>query len=407
MADYRVFRRANWLMTNVPGASLLRTGPRTVEWTVKTYLRSRRQRTDGHPTPMATPRLAAQVAIDEAVLALMMRPSKFPTPEDYLRVGAELADTAALYRDRGWLGDPIAFHGPDPEPAHPTTSKRRWLRQPYRHLRFESGWEPPADHPGAERWHSYRTDEAHVAVLRHRGEDRPWLLCLHGFGMGFVAGDFAAFRAEHLHHDLGLNIAMPVMPLHGPRRSEGAPELLSYDLVNTVLGVSQAIHDTRRLIGWLRSETDQPIGAYGVSLGGYTTALVSGLVDLDLAIAGIPVVDFPGLFRHHAPHRVERQATDGGLLGPNANDAHSVISPLLLEPRVPADRRHVYAGLGDRMVPPPQPRRLAEHWGVDACWYPGNHVGFMWSNKAKSFIDAALTGANMARRPADADDAAA
>ena len=58
-------------------------------------------------------------------------------------------------------------------------------------------------------------------LLRHK-EHRPWLVCVHGAEMGRAALDLALFRAWHLHEDLGLNVVLPVLPMHGPRGTGAA-----------------------------------------------------------------------------------------------------------------------------------------------------------------------------------------
>jgi hypothetical protein len=58
------------------------------------------------------PRLAAQVAMDEALLAMAMTPRRFPLPGDYARVARELADAEALYVRNGWIDDPAPTIAP-------------------------------------------------------------------------------------------------------------------------------------------------------------------------------------------------------------------------------------------------------------------------------------------------------
>lgn len=49
---------------------------------------------------------------------------------------------------------------------------------------------------------------------------------------------------------------------------------------------------------------------------------------------------------------------------------------------------HPSADMGDRLAPPTQARALYRHWGdPDMCWYPSYHVGYLWSDKAWSFVD--------------------
>ena len=132
-----------------------------------------------------------------------------------------------------------------------------------------------------------------------------WLVCLHGFGMGSPLTDFHAFRARKLANELGVNLAFPVLPMHGPRKASfmSGGDFMSFELMNPVFGVSQAAWDVRRLLAWLEAvEGADTFGLYGISLGGYITAVLVGLEErFDLAIAGIPATDFPKLMRHHSP----------------------------------------------------------------------------------------------------------
>ena len=92
------------------------------------------------------------------------------------------------------------------------------------------------------------------------------------------------------------------MPLHGPRRcgKVSGEELFTGGIANLIHGEEQAMWDLRRALSWIRSQSDEPIAAMGLSLGGYTTALLSCLEeDLACAIAGIPASDFIDLFRRH------------------------------------------------------------------------------------------------------------
>ncbi len=49
------------------------------------------------------------------------------------------------------------------------------------------------------------------------------LVCIHGTEMGRVNLDLTLFRAWHLHEAFGLNVILPVLPMHGPR-ARGLPK---------------------------------------------------------------------------------------------------------------------------------------------------------------------------------------
>jgi len=140
-------------------------------------------------------------------------------------------------------------------------------------------------------------------------------------------------------------------------------------------------------VRWIRSVSDAPVALHGVSLGAYTAALVAGLEPVDAIVAGVPAVDLPDLFDRHTPPRIARVARDAGLDREAADLAFRMVSPLAFEPLVPPGQRAIYAGLGDRFVPASQPVSLWRHWGEPPLrWYPGGHVGFVWSGPAATFV---------------------
>ncbi|HVN10958.1 MAG TPA: hypothetical protein VMT69_02610, partial [Kineosporiaceae bacterium] len=320
------------------------------------------------PRPALSIALAAQVALDEALLAVAMTPSRFPLRADYHRVSRELADARALFGRRGWLADPASYHRTPPplRPQDVTWSRHRTLgaryeQTPYERMSFDSGFAPRRQEPGGDRWRSFAAnDTAAVTILRHDDGPRPWVVGVHGFCMGFALADFRGLHADLLHRELGFNVAMPVLPLHGPRRVtriSGEP-FLSFELMNGVHGMTQSIWDIRRLLGWIRAQGAPSISVYGVSLGGYIAALLAGLEDgLDSVVAGIPVSDFPGLFHAHSPHHIRARSIEHKILGGPAEDVYRVISPLGFAPRLPRHRRFVFAGYGDRLSTPGQARR--------------------------------------------------
>ena len=85
-------------------------------------------------------------------------------------------------------------------------------------------------------------------------------------------------RHEHLHEDLGLNVVLPVLPMHGPR-ARGLPKGAVFpgeDVMDNVHATAQAVWDVRRLLSWIRTqEPAAPIGLNSVSLGGYVASLVA------------------------------------------------------------------------------------------------------------------------------------
>ena len=260
-------------------------------------------------------------------------------------------------------------------------------------MSFDSRYEPHAGEPGRERWLGYTAnDRVYALMLRHR-EPRPWLVCVHGAQMGRAALDLTLFRAWQLHEDLGLNVALPVLPTHGPRAraSEGRGVSPGGNLLDNVHAAAQAVWDIRRLLSWIRSqEPDSPIGLNGMSLGGYIASLVASLDDgLTCAILGVPVVDLVELLGRHAglSHDDPRRQ-----ILTFAKPIGRMISPLALSPRVPMQGRFIYAGVADRLVHPrEQVTGLWVHWGrPEIVWYQGGHTGFFQSRSVQRFVQDAL-----------------
>jgi hypothetical protein len=291
--------------------------------------------------------LAAQVLLDEVLIASMKNPRLFPRDDDYRRAGEEIRAAHELFGAQGWLDDPGRYHDVHPRPGDWSVRRERVLGQ--------------------------------------------------RFGTGRPLVDFRGFRAPHLHRALGLNLLLPVLPLHGPRQRPGAASgegFMSIDLLDSLHGLAQAAWDVRAAISWARAAGGgAPVGVYGLSLGGYVAALVASLEDdLACAIAGIPATDLPDLYRRHSTPAVRRRALESGALGPEATALHRVVSPLVLTPKLPRERRYVFAGLGDRMSTADQARRLWQHWDRPRiAWYPGGHVGFWWAANVTRFVTDALT----------------
>jgi hypothetical protein len=373
--------------------------PRTTGFALRTVQRRARPApVPGLPQTRLTPRLLGSVALDEAILTMAMAPDRFPRRSDYERVGAELRAARELYATSGWLDDPVSYHRLPPAlTERDVQTTRGWAHGlAYDRIWFPSEFEPRPDEPARDRWLGFVTNRTAGAwVLRHADDrPRPWLVCIHGMGMGQAFMEFPAFHAAHLHHGLGLNLVGPTLPLHGHRKvgAFSGDQLLSYDLMNSVHGLAQAAWDVRRILSWVRAQDPAALGLYGVSLGGYTTALVAGLDgDLDLALAGIPVSDFPTLFELQNPPIIRQRSLEHGILGPLADDVHRVVSPLALDPLVPVESRAIFAGLGDRLAHPRQAHDLWQHWDRPRIrWYPGNHVGYLWSSKVRAFVDEVL-----------------
>ena len=385
----------------VPVRELLNAGPRAARFLARSTTRNLRFPEERlHPDiPTRTPRFgtAMGVWLDELLLAFMSTTRLNPSQEDLDRVSEEVTDGLAALEAAGALDDPSLAHRKPAKPPAMMTEARRYRGINFERVSFDSGYEPTIELPGTVRWQSLPANQkAHAYVLRH-ATPRPWLVQLHGFGMGRES-DLVAMRSLHFHRNLGFNVLHPVFPSHGDRSSGASGEdVLTLDYLNNVHAVSQAVWEVRQLLAWAR-EDGTPLAVHGVSMGGYLGALLAGLApDLHTVIAGVPTVDLAWVMERHAPEEELSSLAERDLVGERAQQIHRVVSPLAFEPQVPRNRRFVYAGVADRMATPGQAHRLWTHWGEPpVLWYRGAHVAFAWSREVRGFVDRALDDVGLA-----------
>lgn len=349
---------------------------------------------EGVPVPAPTPGLAVKVALDEAILGFeQWGPSGFALDGTLERVIDELDRLHARFEREGLLEKPEAYHAAPPELVDPEIRLREAAGRQIEVLRFESGYAPAEGEPGRERWLGYEPcRDGWAWVLRHPGAPRPWIIATNGYRMGHARIDVGLFR--RFFHRNGLNVLIPVLPLHGPRRLgwHSGTGFLGIDMVDTLHAEAQAVWDMRRLLSWIRTQEAPSVGAFGLSLGGYTTANFASLADgLACAIAGIPLADVPRMLRRHgAAHQIQ-YAIHRGLDFDRASQVMGVVSPLALEPRVPREGRLIFSGNADRLVPPDQVRDLWRHWEEpEIVWYAGSHLSFNAEREVWRAVDRTL-----------------
>ena len=74
-----------------------------------------------------------------------------------------------------------------------------------------------------------------------------------------------------------------------------------------------------------------------------------------------------------------------------------VISPLDLAPRLPRERRYLFGGIADRIVPADQVRDLWRHWEEPRIvWYQGSHVTFRAHPAVNRLLEDALRESGLA-----------
>jgi len=355
------------------------------------------------PAPDTGPRLAARAAVNELMMcALILTSWPVVVGTAAVRIQREATEAYSLFDEKGWFSKPASYHRDPPPLEAPDLEIIEHKRREIEHLTFESLYKPHENEPGRERWVAYkRNPTAHAYILRHPGEPRPWLICVHGIRMDTMKKSMIRFQPEYLHDELGLNLIMPVLPMHGPRDTGGiisGERTLSGDIMDTLHTGAQAVWDLRRLISWLRACEGAPtIGALGHSLGGYAVSLLASLEeDLDCVVAGNPAVDPSHLFWSNALAVATHSLSAEGIREETLKALLQPVSPLALEPVVPHERRAIFAGTVDRVIPPVQAHSLWRHWNEPRIgWYQGAHQRFIRAPEGREILEDTLRAANM------------
>jgi pimeloyl-ACP methyl ester carboxylesterase len=356
----------------------------------------------GVPGPRMSLGMAARAAEDEcSMCGIVLTTWPLTVGSRASRIGREVEEALTLFEQKGWLDDPTSYHQAPPPVKGMGNGGRRHRERAFEHATFESSYEPWPEEPGRDRWLSYeRNRTAHAWVLRHLGEPRPWVVCIHGIRVGSPRGNLAFFRPGYLHRELGLNLLFPVLPIHGPRRigPVSGDRILSGDVMDTLHAASQAMWDIRRLISWLHAREDAPaVGVLGHSLGGYVAALLCCLEEeIDGVIVANPAADPSHLFWRNALSLATRYLKTAEVTEGKMDVLLRVVSPLAVRPLVSREHRAIFAGIADRVVPAVEASTLWRHWEKPRiAWYQGTHRAFLGTAEGRTFIATALHSAGV------------
>jgi pimeloyl-ACP methyl ester carboxylesterase len=173
---------------------------------------------------------------------------------------------------------------------------------------------------------------------------------------------------------------VPVLPLHGARAvgPRSGDFFLDGRLVETRHALCQSVWELRRLVAWARAQAAPSVGVYGISLGALCAALLASVeTDLDHLLLGMPLCDVADvLWRHAPPDRIERMA-GLGLTRARVEEWLRPVTPLARSPKLAGDRVTIFAGTGDRIVPPGQALALQRSWGGPRLeWLEAGHLTF-------------------------------
>jgi pimeloyl-ACP methyl ester carboxylesterase len=300
---------------------------------------------------------------------------------------AEAFDDLKFYGPMAESGDPTRFFAKPPRgiPVQ-TRTARLPLNRPKdglcEDLRFASPYVPVNPRLRDSYLSNARNRRAHVRLWRHSDGPRPMVIAVHGFSADLYHLNEWFFALPWL-YAVGCDVALFTLPFHGKRQSRLSPFsghgffAGGASHINEAFG--QAICDLRVLIDHLIEERGVPrVGITGVSLGGFTSALLAAVDSrLSFAVPNVPVTSLPDLVLEWQPIgtilRGALAATGRSIV--DVRHLLSVSSPLTYRPLIGRERLMVIGGVGDRLAPPKHTKLLWEHW--ERCrlhWFPGNHL---------------------------------
>ena len=227
-----------------------------------------------------------------------------------------------------------------------------------------------------------RNNRAHARYWRHADGPRPTIMAIHGFGAEAYSLNQWLFEVPTF-YKMGYDVLLFTLPFHGPRQARLSPFSGHGFFSRGIAGINeafcQAVYDFRIFLNHLqRVRGVSEVGVTGISLGGYTSALLAAVEPrLAFAIPNVPVASLPDLVLEWRPisaavHLVLDQ------MNANIHRARRLLAsvcPLSYAPVLPKERLMVIGGVGDRMAPPKHARLLWDHWGrCRIHWFPGSHL---------------------------------
>ena len=215
---------------------------------------------------------------------------------------------------------------------------------------------------------------------RHREPGHPAMLCVHGYSGGQTWLESLAFEAPRFYRS-GVDVLIYVLPYHGARSPAGARHsgevFFGLDLVRTNEAVARAVYELRALMRHLRASGTGPVGAFGMSLGGYAVALLASVEPaLAFAVPMIPIVSFTErLWAMGEDDPWLKLAIENGWTRRSVRALLRVHEPLSRPALVPHARRLVIGARGDAICTPAHAEALWRHWQRPRIhWYPGGHL---------------------------------
>jgi pimeloyl-ACP methyl ester carboxylesterase len=314
--------------------------------------------------------------VGAASLPRFITPGRVRRQMEQMRVHEALADAGnaeAVFR-RPELKSPV-------RELRPRLLSYRPLGVEYRLLRFDSRHDPLNPDVAPEYHRCLNNQHAYAQYWFHRDGPRPTLIMIHGFGVDAYWFNAQMFSLRWFYQQ-GYDILLYTLPFHG-YRVERSDWFSGYRLFAGGLpcfneAIVHAVRDLRVFMDYLQRRGVRHMGVSGLSLGGYTSALLACVEDrLSFCIPNSPVVSIVDIAREWQPMGLGMSLCLklAGVSLQDLRHAMAVHNPLTYTPKIVPNRVLIIGGAGDRFTPPRHLRLLHRHFtGSRLHWFPGNHL---------------------------------
>jgi pimeloyl-ACP methyl ester carboxylesterase len=279
------------------------------------------------------------------------------------------------------ITDPHAFFPPPPA-VSPRLRRVRSLRWGGECLEL---WWPSTFVPfytaGPRTYRATGPNATAYARLYGAPAPRPVAILVHGYMSGHWAFEERAWPIRWLNRQ-GLDVAVTVLPFHGVRARPGggAPPFPGGDPGLTNEGFRQVVADLRALVAILRDRGAPSVGVVGMSLGGYSAALMATLErDLSFVVPLIPLASIADFARDQGRLGSGRRAE---IEHAALEAVNRVVSPLARPGLVAKKRMLIVGAEADRVTPIHHAERLARHFDVPLLRVVGGHLVQTWRREA-------------------------
>jgi pimeloyl-ACP methyl ester carboxylesterase len=262
--------------------------------------------------------------------------------------------------------DPETFFTTPSTPAAPRLAPVRQRKNT-----FDATWPSIAPlHENAAYLSHIANRTASARLFLHPQPARSAVILVHGYLGGRYAFEEHAWPIRKLFVDHGFDVALFTLPFHGTRKTTHTFPFPSTNPRFTNEGMRQAIGDIRALMRFFQQTRGTPhVGAMGMSLGGYTVALLATVEPtLRFVVPVIPLADLTNFTR-------------GDLTPPSSTDAAlRTISPLARKPLLHKSKSKsksncvVIGADNDAIAPIAHARALANHFDAPLETWRGGHI---------------------------------